>query len=922
MTEEELNAEDKVVVSLNNKKDKQSFCEELAGQGNVSSHIPSREVEIKNIRAECWYTLDCFMSRREMIELEKDPRVSCCRFGSNNFTYKTTAHRPPNPDQFPDVMRGHNHPWKSAYNGPWDHWYPGDVYSSWGQLHVNLENKWLDHFPQDNQGQRDRHTAEPAPAGSNARKTQINYTLTGKGVDIVIMDSGIARSHEWENELGQNRLRTWPEHKWPTMSSNTYAKQEFDYDGHGTHAASAAAGKNYGSATESLIYSMAIDLLGSQPADAAASRPETTAAFNDIRIWHESKNAGLKPGQEGYRPTIINCSWAAVLNWGSTNASTTSGNAVNNINSITYRGVSHTCDNSSSGETNSEGNPIPKSHLNNRKYGVGRWDHLREMGDPTADPPQDPNQELIIRTDFPAHDPTNSAVRSCLEAGIIVSVGAGNSNYYACGPGSSDWNNKVDLGYPHTDKFYHKGSIPRSINFSSSPGSNDNDGELGVIVIGNLDGEFTDEDASEGTPANEERKDDSSGYGPRVDAFAPGGHTPVVTSHEHRTEWPWFVTERPGWYLNAVNPHYTTETVEFDLSINLPSLPYVASSGQNRIRVKDRTVFQPGDKILVKDVDWQVMNYSDSTDIDSIGTEYTVQSVHFPTQNAGDLPTWVDILGLTYAGVSGWYYSSWFFKCNQSEISDNALYYANLETEPNGWWMHGTLGWIFLGIGHSTFANNITSVWFWNSSVGYQFASSETINGTHAFTFNNTDSSLGKGNSWLYWANPAEDGATALVYNYGDEKYYDVNKVDGNISGSLSTHTGNPPPKPKFPLIGELQTSTTLTANIEGNKPVSLTNERIGWGSGTSIAGPTAVGIIACWLEADPTLSIHDIRKLLRGNHSRHDVMYDSPFQIPPAGNTSGSYDAYANIYQTGGANRIIRQPDNSGQPMKRRSEN
>ena len=168
MTEEELNAEDKVVVSLNNKKDKESFCKELATAGNVSPHVPSREVEIKNIRAECWYTFDCFMSRREMIELEKDPRVSCCRFGSKRSKLMASEQQPPRPDRFGQVHRGQDN-YQNVF-GPFTavgykaEWWE----TNWAKLHVNTENDWLTEYP----NLLGDYSASDGPNG----KPKINYT--------------------------------------------------------------------------------------------------------------------------------------------------------------------------------------------------------------------------------------------------------------------------------------------------------------------------------------------------------------------------------------------------------------------------------------------------------------------------------------------------------------------------------------------------------------------------------------------------------------------------------------------------------------------------------------------------------------------------------------------------------------------------
>lgn len=128
------------------------------------------------------------------------------------------------------------------------------------------------------------------------------YQLDGTGVDVIIMDNGVQTDHpEWEDANGVSRFQ---EIDWyqaagiaGTMPSTFYSVPT---NGHGTHVASTVAGKTFGWAKNSRIYSM--NILG-----AAGTTIDTTTAFDLMKLFHRNKPVDPATGLK--RPTIVNASW-------------------------------------------------------------------------------------------------------------------------------------------------------------------------------------------------------------------------------------------------------------------------------------------------------------------------------------------------------------------------------------------------------------------------------------------------------------------------------------------------------------------------------------------------------------------------------------------------------------------------------------
>jgi len=162
----------------------------------------------------------------------------------------------------------------------------------------------------------------------------IKYSLTGKNVDVVIMDTGVRYDHPEFLLPGYNsvpvgvatesvsRVRdilihgqdeygiNWSSHGLTAPGSGSLANYTkanvlrsatFNGSWHGSHVAGTSAGNQFGAAFESNIWSIACidrsDVGFADPSD----------GFDYIRVWH--KNKPINPLTGRRNPTIVNGSW-------------------------------------------------------------------------------------------------------------------------------------------------------------------------------------------------------------------------------------------------------------------------------------------------------------------------------------------------------------------------------------------------------------------------------------------------------------------------------------------------------------------------------------------------------------------------------------------------------------------------------------
>lgn len=170
--------------------------------------------------------------------------------------------------------------------------------------------------------------------GTTTTNSDIQYSLTGRNVDVVIMDTGVRWDHPEFLKPGYtsvpigiatetvSRVRdiiihgteeygiNWSSHGLVAAGSGAlagYAKTTalnsttFNGSWHGSHVAGTAAGNQFGAAFESNIWSIACvdrsDIGFTDPSD----------AFDYIKVWHKNKPINPETGRRN--PTIVNGSW-------------------------------------------------------------------------------------------------------------------------------------------------------------------------------------------------------------------------------------------------------------------------------------------------------------------------------------------------------------------------------------------------------------------------------------------------------------------------------------------------------------------------------------------------------------------------------------------------------------------------------------
>jgi subtilisin family serine protease len=176
-----------------------------------------------------------------------------------------------------------------------------------------------------------RHGYKNDPFGSETDvSADIRYALTGKNVDVVIMDTGIRWDHPEFLKPGvtsfvdknSTRVRDilihgaseygidWEAEGLVSPGSSPYTNytvanvlesSSFNGSWHGSHVGGTAAGNQFGAAFEANIWTIACvdrsDVGWAEPSD----------GFDYIKVWHKNKPINPETGRKN--PTIVNCSW-------------------------------------------------------------------------------------------------------------------------------------------------------------------------------------------------------------------------------------------------------------------------------------------------------------------------------------------------------------------------------------------------------------------------------------------------------------------------------------------------------------------------------------------------------------------------------------------------------------------------------------
>ena len=279
-------------VILNKDIDYDEFWNDMESDTDGGKlYIPNRRVEFTNERPaslrQCWYLL----TDEEVEILRQDDRVLGVEIP---------------PEHRDDLIITHNAIQISDFTKTTS---DSGSFVNWGLKRIISDNN--------NYGANNTPTITP---------NEYPYILTGKGVDVVIQDSGIQVDHpEFFDENGVTRVQ---QIDWATESGLSFTQNVNhyrDYDGHGTHCAGIAAGKTYGWAKNARIYS--VKLSGLEGAGDSGTGISATYAFDCIKGWHNNKPVDHTTGVK--RPTVVNMSWGYL-------------DLYNSVSSIYYRGASTT----------------------------------------------------------------------------------------------------------------------------------------------------------------------------------------------------------------------------------------------------------------------------------------------------------------------------------------------------------------------------------------------------------------------------------------------------------------------------------------------------------------------------------------------------------------------------------------------------
>ena len=421
-------------VILHKGVDYQSFWDDMENENDGGKlYIPNRRVDSPNPRPnsprQTWYTL----SDEEAELVRQDDRVLAVEIPPE---FRDDIFIEPRVTQTGDFTK------TSSDSG---------AYLNWGLI---------------------RHKSTTNNYGSGTTTSEdYTYNLDGTGVDIVIQDSGIQIDHpEFNDNFGGVRTQSINWYVSSGISGTQNANHYRDYDGHGTHVAGIAAGRNHGVAKGARIYSVKVN--GLEGTGDSGTGISITDCFDVIKGWHNQKKLS-----NPFRPTVVNMSWGY-------------GTFFDSVTSLTYRGTSYT-------DANTTGN----ASYRETNYGL-----VNNSGAYAG-------YNFVCNVRIPSVD---TDVEEMIDAGIVVTIAAGNRGTKIATSGSVDYDNFVvtDTG----TKYYHRGSSPYSER---------------ALMVGNMD--------SSVQSATLDRKATSSECGPGVHIYAAGTDIMSCTSDTNRfTDAPYY----------------------------------------------------------------------------------------------------------------------------------------------------------------------------------------------------------------------------------------------------------------------------------------------------------------------------------------------------------------------------------------------
>ena len=270
-----------------------------------------------------------------------------------------------------------------------------------------------------------RSTNDANPFTGTYVRGDYNYSLDGKGVDIIVIDSGVEPDHpEFAvNPDGTGGTRV-VDFDWSSLgvsgvySADYYGGYLGDSDGHGSNCASIAAGNTCGWAAGAAIYSIRIFGGGDiKRTGVYLDAIDSDFAFDLVKAFHLKKLA-----EGNTRPTICTNSWGYSASY-------------SGMQYTVYRGTQY------SGSTR------------NVNYGQVNSSHPYSI------------------------NYVNASVDSAAAAGVIMVGAAGNSRHKIDVPGGIDYDNYYRYYSPYwgtENVFYHRGMSPTNASSMICVGAVDN----------------------------------------------------------------------------------------------------------------------------------------------------------------------------------------------------------------------------------------------------------------------------------------------------------------------------------------------------------------------------------------------------------------------------------------------------------------
>ena len=438
-------------VILKKGVDYQSFWDDMENENDGGNlYIPNRRVDSPNLRPasqrQTWYTL----SDEEAETVRNDERVLAVEIP---------------PEDRDDIIIGHHAIQEGVFNKTTS---DSGTYQNWGLIRTLSKSN--------NYG-----------SSNTSPTTEYPYTLTGKGVDVIIQDSGIEPTHpEWADRF---ESINWGAYSGgPPDGFNQSSNHDRDYDGHGSHCAGIAVGKTFGFAKSAKVLHQKISGLEGSGDSGTGILPSN--AFDVIKAWHNAKPIDPNTGYK--RPTVVNMSWGYLTTY--TNST---------IDDINYRGTSYT---GTSIDSTSE-----------RENNFGLMYSLYSASGPT----------YATNTRITSVD---TDIEELLDAGVHICCAAGNRSHKIDESGGDDYDNYFGEGVD-TPQYYHRGSSPYGDAGQDGTGPR-------AIIVGNMDSSVHD--------STTDRKSTSSETGPGVDIYAPG--TNVMSATSNTNKWG---SGSQNYYLNS-----------------------------------------------------------------------------------------------------------------------------------------------------------------------------------------------------------------------------------------------------------------------------------------------------------------------------------------------------------------------------------